>query len=104
VPTPISPDKDLVQRSVRLHQNPAARICETGTFCVNVRDRPRRRPRRLNERRRCRLPATRNCRLAEPVGSDQNGAGLAAEPAGQGEVVLPGCPMRGKGDRVAPFV
>ena len=26
------------------HQNPAARLVKTGTFCVNVRDRPRRRP------------------------------------------------------------
>ena len=25
------------------HQNPAARLVKTGTFCVNVRDRPRRR-------------------------------------------------------------
>jgi len=26
---------------MRLHQNPAAMICKTGTFCVNMRDRPR---------------------------------------------------------------
>ena len=43
VPTPTFPGRDRVPRSMRPHQNPAAQVLKTGTFCVNVRDRPRRR-------------------------------------------------------------
>ena len=42
------------------------------------------RPCVLKERRRSRLLTTGSCRLAERVGSDQNGATLADEPPGQG--------------------